>query len=231
MISVYSFLWQRLADYGQKYQSGADIVSYFNSKLAEVQSEIFNDFSPLYDESEKVKGLLDYWVKQQYGFSASDGTATIGTNPEVVYRPLSAGYTNSWNILFAIPSISESELIAVMRIPQRAPNLATKNVYYRFNSPGTISFYPVAITPFFVFYLIYPTDAHIAFTYSTTANEDIMTFDPTNSVDLAWPASAANLILYKMLEKYGVSVREEVLEEYAKYGIVQTAQSGEVRKK
>jgi hypothetical protein len=57
-----------------------------------------------------------------------------------------------------------------------------------------------------------------------------MTYDAGNTVDLAWPSSAANLILYKMLEKYGVSVREQLLQEYAKYGIIQSATTGEDKK-
>lgn len=230
MILVYNFLWNRLADYAAKYQSGTDPVSSFNSKLAEVQLEIFNDFSPLYDESEKVKTLLDVWVKEQIGSSNSSGVVTVGTAPEVVSRVLSSGYTSSGNIAFSTPQISESELIAIARIPQRAPNVTTKNVYFRFNAPSTLQFYPKTTITYDLFYLIYPSDAHIAFTYSVTANEDIMTYDSVNTVDLAWPSSAANLILYKMLEKYGVSVREQLLQEYAKYGIIQSATTGEGKK-
>jgi len=230
MISV-KYIWDRLAAFAAKYQSGTDNVAYFNSALTEVQLEIFSDFSPIYDESEKVKGLLDFWVKPQSGTSNPDGSVGIGSPSEIVMRPLAVGYTASPSqILFGIPAISESELMSVARIPQRAPNVAKKNVYYRFNSPSTANFYPQQTTPYSLFYLIYPSPANIAFTFSQTANEDIMTYDPANSTDLAWPQAATNLILYKMLEKYGVNIRENLLMEYAKYGITQTAQAGEVPK-
>lgn len=215
------YLWQRCEDYIQKYQSGAQQVDYFNTKLAEVQSELFNDFSPLYDKNEKVKMLLDFWVREEVGTSDGDGTITIGTEPEIVNRPLSIGYTDTGVIVFQIPSISESELVASYRIPQRAPNVTKKTVYYRFNTPNLVKFYPEEAVPFKAFYLVYPTEAYIAFTYTETADEDIMTYDPANSVDLAWPEAADNLIIYKMLEKIGVSIREQLLQEYAKYGFVQ----------
>ena len=229
MISV-KFLWDRLGAYGQKYQAGTDVVAYFNSALAEVQSEIFNGLEPIYDQSEKIKDLLNFWVKQQAGTSSPDGSQAIGTNPEVVCRPLSIGYTSAGTIIYSISEISESELIASARVPQRAPNVAKKIVYYRFNTPGTLNFYPAASIPYFCYYLIYPTAASIAFTYSSTSDEDIMTYDAGSSVQLAWPASATNLILYSMLDKYGVSVREQLLQSYAEYGIVKSASAGEVPK-
>jgi len=227
MIAV-KFLWDRTSAYIAKYQSGTDIVAYFNSALSEVQSEIFNDFSPIYDESEKVKSLLDFWVRPQTGTSNADGTVGIGTAPEVVARPLGVGYATSPSLIeFGIPSVAENELMAIARIPQRAPNVAKKNVYYRFNSPSTANFYPAQAIPYSMFYLIYPSPAYIAFTFSETDDEDIMTYDAANSVDLAWPAAATNLILYKLLEKIGVNIREQLLQEYAKYGIIQSAQAGE----
>lgn len=229
MILVYDFLWLRLADYAAKYQSGTDVVSAFNSKLAEVQVETFNNLAPFYQISEKVKTLLDTWVKEQVGSSDSTGLAVAGTNPEVVNRPISIGYVLSGNIAFSIVPVEETELVAIARMPQRQPNVAKKNVYYRFNAPSTLQFYPKAITPYDMFYFIYPSEAHIAFTYTSTADEDIMTYDPTDSIDLAWPSSASNLILYGMLQKYGVSVREALLQEYSNYGINMSASIGEVK--
>jgi hypothetical protein len=229
MISV-KYIWDRISAYGQKYQVGLDVVAYFNSALAEVQAEIFNDFSPLYDKNEKIKALLDVWVKEQVGSSTSGGVVTVGTGADVVNRPLSAGYVLSGNISFSIPNVTESELVAIARIPQRTPDVSKKNVYYRFNAPATLQFYPKTTIPYDLFYLVYPTVASIAFTFSETDDEDIMTYDSVNSVQLAWPASATNLILYLMLEKYGVSVREELLQAYSKYGFVQSAQAGEVQK-
>jgi hypothetical protein len=227
MIAVYDFLWLRLGDYAAKYQSGTDTVTAFNTKLAEVQLELHSDFSPYYGKNEKVTTLLDFWVKQQTGTSPGTGIETIGTDLEIVNRIISAGYAPSGAITFAIPAVAENELPAIARIPQRAPNVSKKIVYHRFTSPDTVYFYPAAAIPYFIFYLIYPLEAHIAFTYTSTDDEDIMTYDPDNSVDLQWPESASNLILYLMLEKYGVSVREQLLQTYAEYGITRSASAGE----
>lgn len=219
MVSVL-FVWNRLKAYAQKYQSGADNVDYFNTALAEVQLEIFTDFSPSYDKNEMVKSLLDFWVRPQKGTSNPDGTVGLGTGNEVVARPLGIGYTDGTIVLFGVPQVQESELMAIARMPQRVPNVAKKQVYYRFNSPSVLNFYPETTIPYSLFYIIYPLEAKIVFTFTSTADEDIMTYDPVNSIDLAWPESASNLIVYKMLEKYGVTVREQLLQEYSKYGVV-----------
>jgi hypothetical protein len=90
MISI-KYIWDRIVAYSGKYQSGADPVSYFNSSIAEVQAEIFNDFSPYYGKNEKIDSLMDFWVRSQTGTAASDGTVSIGVDPGVVNRILSAG--------------------------------------------------------------------------------------------------------------------------------------------
>lgn len=226
MISVL-YVWNRLLDYGAKYQSGTDTVAYFNTKLTEVQSEIFNDTSPYFDINDKIRVLLNSWVREQFGLTPSNGADTIGADPEIVNRLLSVGVTDvSQNVLFSAPETTESELIAIARMPQRAPNFASKKVYYRFNDPDQLQLYPKQAINYFTYYLIYPLNAHIAFTYTSTDDEDIMTFDPTNSVDLAWPDSAENLIIYKMLEKMGVSVREQLLQSYAAFGFSQSSGGG-----
>lgn len=226
MIAVL-YLWQRIDAYGAKYQSGTDVVAYFNTALAEVQAEVFNDFAPLYQANEKVKTLLDIWVKEQSASSDSSGLVTVGADPEVIYRPISVGYGSSGSTTFSIPQIDETELIAISRIPQRTPNVSNKNVYYRFNAPNIMQLYPKTTIPYDMFYMVHPTLAEIAFTYTTTADEDVMTYDPGNSTDLLWPQSAQNLILYKLLEKYSINVRELLLQEYSKYGFTQTATAGE----
>lgn len=221
-------VWNRISAYGSKYQSGMDTVAYFNSSISEVQKEIFNDTSPFFDVNDKVRVLLNSWVREQYGLTDASGIDTIGGAPEIVNRLLSVGVTDgSQNLLFSIPETTESELVGIARMPQRAPNFAAKKVYYRFNDPDQLQLYPRQAINYLTYYLIYPLESHIAFTFTETDDEDIMTYDPTNSVDLAWPDSAYNLIVYKVLEKYAIEVREQLLQSYAAFGFNQTSAGGE----
>jgi hypothetical protein len=70
-----------------------------------------------------------------------------------------------------------------------------------------------------MWYLIFPSNAYIAFTYTIINGEYVQQYDPGNSIDLFWDKSAANLLLYLLLEKYGISSRDDLLQEYAEMGI------------
>jgi len=79
--------------------------------------------------------------------------------------------------------------------------------------------YPQQEIPYILFYLIYPTTAILAFTYQEVDGEYVQVYDPVNSVDLYWDKSASNLLLYMLLEKYGVSSRDDILNEFGKFGV------------
>lgn len=238
MIKVFDFLWQRINQYGQKYLSGQVVVDAFNTALTEVQTEVYTDLSPYYQTNEKIRGILQPWVKKATG-TAANSLFTIDDTKGIFDRIVSLAVTATGDpttILFEINPIMEGELVYANRIPQRAPNFAQKRVYYLMESQSTVADIDaeasirlapnIATLDYLAYYLVYPYEAKIAFILSETDDEDIMTYDPTESIDLAWGMDAANLILYKMLEKYGVNTREQWLLEYAKLGLSETMVSG-----
>lgn len=235
MVAIHNFLYKRIADYGKKYQSGADTVSDFNGRIAEVQSEIFTDLAPFYQTNEKVRGILETWVKVATG-TAVNGMFTIVPIGFDFDRIVSIGITDiSGNILYEVSPIMEGEVVSYARIPQRKPNSAKKRIYYRTrtDTSGTqityktsIELFPKENLPFVAYYLVYPNEAKLAFAFTQTTDEDIQTYDPINSIDLGWSSNAANLILYKMLEKYGITNREQWISEYAKMGISESMLGG-----
>lgn len=226
VIDIYNDLWLRLSQYGGKYQSGAQVVATFNGALSEVQNEIFSTLSPFYSTNEKIRGILAVWVKS-LNATAVNGSYAIPSSPSDPQfdRVISLGVTDTAtppNILYEINPISEGELVFANRMPQRRPDITKKRVYYLVDAPTTINFFPKpASIPFLMYYLVFPTEAKIAFTYTSTSDEDIMTYDSGNSVQLQWTKDARNLILYKMLEKYGVTVREQLLEAYSQLGLTE----------
>lgn len=220
MIPIYDFIWKRLADYGAKYQSGADVVDKFNTKIAEVQLEVYNDLSPYYQTNEKVRAIMQPWVNKITGV-AINGTYTIAVGNTIFDRVISSAVLDSGNnILFEINPITEGELVMASRLPQRRPDFSQKRVYYLIDNPNIIRLKPeLPSLNYLTYYLVYPSVATIVFTFTSTQNEDIMAYDATNSVNLGWNGDAANIILYKMLEKYGIVNREQVLAQYAAVGV------------
>lgn len=223
MIAVLD-LWSRVNQYAAKYQSGQTVVDTFNGALAEVQAEVYNDLSPFYQINEKVRGLLNVWVGSlNANFTAGSYTMPSGPTDPKFDRVISMGITDGLTpptILYEINPITEGELVYANRIPQRKPDASKKRVYYFMDGPLIIKTAPNTVAlPFILYYLSYPSEAKIAFTYSLTNDEYIMTYDAGNSTDLEWAEDAFNIILYKMLEKYGVETRDMWLEEYSRIGV------------
>jgi hypothetical protein len=223
MIAVLD-LWNRVNQYAQKYQSGQTVVDTFNGALSEVQAEIYNDLSPFYQENEKVRGLLNVWVgSKTASFTSGAYTMPSGPTDPKFDRVVSMGITDGLTpltILYEINPITEGELVYANRIPQRRPDASKKRVYYYMDGPLVIKVTPATVvSPFILYYLMYPSEAKIAFTYSLVSDEYVMTYDAGNSTNLAWTTDAFNIILYKMLEKYGVETRDSWLEEYSRLGV------------
>lgn len=217
MISTVLDLWTRVNQYSAKYQSGQNVVAAFNASLTEVQNEIYNDLSPFYQGNEKVRGLLAPWVKS---ISATFTNGVYTTADAQFDRPLAISATDGTNLIYDIAPITEGELVSYTLIPQRKPDLAKKRVYYLMATPTVIHIFPKpASLPFLMYYLGYPTLAKIAFTYTETDDEDVMTYDAGNSTQLGWSQDAFNIILYKMLEKYGIDTRDQWIAEYSRLGI------------
>jgi hypothetical protein len=82
-----------------------------------------------------------------------------------------------------------------------------------------VQLYPQQAINYQLFYLVYPTTALLVFSYQLVNGEYVQIYDPLNSVDLAWDMNASNLLLYMLLEKYGISSRDDLLQEYGKVGI------------
>jgi len=212
------YIWNRLADYGQKYMSGTDKVDAFNSKLAEVQAEVYNDLSPYYETNIKVRDILRPWAKKLTG-TATSGVITATVASYEFDRVISIGITIA-GAFFGANEITEEELVEVARIPQRRPDSAKKQVYYLTSGTNIITLAPLEALAYTAYVLVMPKEAKIAFTLTSTDDEDVMTYNSAGSTDLEWNKNAQNIIIYKMLEKYGISNRELWLTEYAKLGIV-----------
>lgn len=226
MIGVYSFLWTRLLNYAVKYQLAAPAVQEFNSNLDEVQREAISLLSPHYQSSELVRSLCAPWVRRIYDTCDNTGQLNqpqrVGVEEEVTeefYRVVGMGVTDgNGNLLYGISPAMEAEIVEMQRIPQRKPDLTKSRAYY-INYDDVIQLYPQQSIPYILWYLIYPTQAVLAFTYQLVNGEYVQVYDPLNSVDLFWDKNASNLLLYMLLEKYGISSRDDLLQEYGKLGI------------
>lgn len=210
MAKKQKLVYDRLIDYAAKYQSGLDIVTDYNSRLAEVQQELANYLVSIIGVNERAEQLLDPLI---VGAVTAAPTSGLITRPTDFMHLLSGSYGGA-----PIHKLSANQLATYEQIPQRRGDL-TKNRVNIASVDGKWEVKPATATGIVLRYVKTPPLAIIAFTYSSTADEDIMTYDDAATVDFVWDTDCIPLIIFMMLDKYGVSVREQLLMEYARLGI------------
>jgi hypothetical protein len=101
--------------------------------------------------------------------------------------------------------------------PIRKPNLATNDINWYLKS-GALYVMPeqASIVVDLMYYRVVP-DASIVLTPASDGNGDLVT--PTVGVPYGWPVSVFNLLVYLILEQLGVELKENMLVEFADFGI------------
>lgn len=208
MAKKQKLVYDRLSDYAKKHQSGLDIAEDYNSRFAEVQQELANYLISIIG-NERAEQLLDPLI-------VTDTTETIDG---VIAKPTSLLYllSGSYNGK-PIHKLSANQMETYEMIPQRRGDL-TKNRVNIDSSNQKWRVKPETATGIKVKYVKAPPVSTIAFTYQSNEDEDIMEYNELATVDFVWGVDCIPLLVYMMLEKYGISVRERILQEYARLGI------------
>jgi len=210
MAKKQKLVYDRLIDYAKKYQSGLDVAKDYNSRLAEVQQELANYLCSIAGLNERAEQLLDPLI---VGATTAAPVSGLIERPEDFMFLLSGAYEGK-----PIHKLSSNQLATYEQIPQRRGDLTKSRVNIA-SVEGKWDVRPLTATGIVLRYVKIPPLATIVFTYSSTADEDIMVYDDAATVDFVWGEGCIPLLIYMMLEKYGVSVREELLREYARLGI------------
>lgn len=225
MVDIYG-LWKDYIGFCAKYQLQVSTVDDFNQKIKQIQNELFSMLHPHYRKNEFVRSLLEPFLRRIYDISDQNGQLLnpqrVGVEEqttEVFCRIIGFSVTDgNGNILFPIVKVMESAIGDLQNIPQRQPDL-TKNRCYYLSYDNVTQLYPQQSINYMMFYLVYPDEANLAFTYQLVNGEYVQVFDQSSTVNLNWNKNAENLILYMVLEKYGITTRDVTLQEFGKAGI------------
>lgn len=194
-------LWQSVTQLAKAGTSGYQSDLEFNNDLNAVQLELLTDLAPHLEGNQMVRDLL-------YPFLESGSISTI---PDSYYRYVSATINGKQ----VIP-IANNEVDIIKTSPIRSPEAS--GISYSYSSGGKVSFLtPQGASSGTLTYLRYPADASIAFSVISSDDSDLV--DVTTVVPLEWPKSAYNLLLYKMLLRLGVEMKDSLLQEYGSVGV------------
>lgn len=209
MAKKHKLLYDRLTDYAKKYQSGLDIVTDYNSRFAEVQEEFANYLVSILAVNDRAEQYLDPLIVT----ITSAVTAGLITRPTDFRNYISASYNG-----YPVHKLSANQMETYEQIFQRKGDL-TKNRVNICAQDGKWLVKPTATVSIITKYVKTVPLSTIAFTYTSGADEDIMTYSDSATVDFVWDAECIPILIYMMLEKYGISVREQLLQQYALLGL------------
>lgn len=200
-------LWNTVQQLAKNVTSGYQTQEEFNNDLADVQSALITMLAPFYSVNQSVKDLLNPFVISVTGTTSSGSIAY----PSGYFRVLALR-------LNASPSypIATNEKDIIMTSPIRMAS-TVKNLYYHSQESTGIKTLPTSALPYVLDYLKYPTTATIVLTPVSDANNDYLV--PTVGVNLEWNEDAFNFILYMMLERLGLEMKENLILSWSNIGI------------
>lgn len=204
-------VWDRVNDYSKKQQSGLNDVDSFNRNVEESITELVSYLFSIYNVNERASELLQPYIKSEEITGNSTG---VFSKPTDFNYYISSSYQGN-----PVHKVSLNQLDDYEQIPQRRGDLTKKRV----NIAGVNDKWQARpksefqITLNFVFT---PSEKpKIVFTETNSDDEDILVYNDTSTIDFLFDEKCVPIITYMVLEKFGISVREQILMEYARLGI------------
>lgn len=205
-------VWNRINVLSKNGTSGYQTEEEFNSDLAAVQLELASMLLPLYEKNQQVADALSPFITYEDKTASSTGEVTKNAN----YLGLATIWLYQNLQYYPTNKVSLNEVAMTRISPIRKPLLAKNRAKYYLVNDRIIMLpeQPMAVR---VFYCKHPDLATIELT--PVSDEDNDYLEVGDVVDLKWNQSMFNLIVYLMLEKLGVSMKEQLLMEFSQLGI------------
>ena len=209
-------LYNRVNDLAKKDQSGYNTVAEFNDRINQVQLEVIEKVFSIIGLTQRASDFLFPFIKTTTITTSNTGLI-IPPPDSLHYLSLSYIYAdpvtgNVTNIPMRYLNANEVDITATN--PNRNANPVRGRVQY-YDSNGSSFVTTNSSCTVLLRYIMNPPTAQISFTTQSNSQGYYQVFDPINSIDLIWNDPAYNMIVYLMLEKLGVEIREQFLIEFS----------------
>lgn len=191
-----------------------------NNIIYSVQYEILSTLCDNYENNQKVSDALVNHVVRTDLTTSITGELIIEDEVEDYYRLLSVLYQGTYPSI----KIGTNEKAMYLTSPIRKPDL-TKNKTLYYMSNGSINVLPEQGMDMELIYCRKPTEARIVYESISGDEDDYLVVDEDETIDLEFPEGLFNLFAYSILEKLGISMKEQLALEYSNLGIQRTIKS------
>lgn len=207
-------VWQRTMDLAKTGTSGMDTQNEWNGKANSAQKIIATALIRAAEANQEESDALS-WLKKS-SESLTSGSGGLITLPNDYLAFDSMEYVANGG-RWPATKLATNEIAMTRTSPIRAPNLATNDISYYFKASNLYTMPEQAgLVIDFMYYKKVP-DVSIVLTPAQTADSDLVT--PSIGTDFGWPISMFNLLVYQILEQLGIELKEQLLYEYAQFGV------------
>lgn len=202
MISVVR-LWETLSQRAKTGTSGYQTADEFNRDLSSVQTDLISLIGPAYAESQGVQDII---------------------SPFVIAIPLSETLPNDYFQFVSAevngnPSypIAPNQVAIYKTSPIRKPTVENGLSFHYFVN-DKVYFITAENPPTgTMIYIKHPNPASIELQITSTDFSDYVT--PVAVSDLEWPERAFNIILYMMMQRLGMEMKDDLMLEMSNIGL------------
>lgn len=192
--------------------SGYDSTPEFIAKANEVNTDLMNILTPHYGSIEALDDILGFLVQE----STAIFTSGVLDKPDNYYGFISLYKTAAGNSS-TIRKMSTNQIGAIGQNSIRKPTVASPKYYFR---DDKIILKPsngdAGLT-----HVWFRDPLPVAMTVTPVGDDDDDYETVTAQTDYEWPARVKNLIIYLLVQRLGVEMKESVLFEVAQLGINQ----------
>lgn len=194
--------------------SGQDSQDEFNRRVKSVQRTLVEMLVDVDEDNEKVTDALK-WLKKTSGDLTSDADGLI-TFPDDYLHLDTVTFINADGAKFPTTKIGTSSVDMYRTSPIRKANLTKNKINYYLENSALYVQPEQAGVKVRLKYIKEVPDATITLTPMEDAGDYVTV---AVGAEFGWPTSVFNLITYMLLEQYGVEIKEQLMVEYAQYGI------------
>lgn len=203
VVDLYNSTSQRM----KSGTSGFTTQAEWNNILSSVQKELSEYLFTFYESNTQVQDAISFLAKPATATVTSAGLS----KPSDYIHFISATIGG-----YPVYPIKLNQRAVVNQLSSRKPSTAT-NKYYYFMEDDKIKFLPSGTLSVSYTYLRKPAEASIVLTATEDDFNDYLV--PSVGVNLEWPPTMFNLILYMMLEKLGFESKDQLTLEFSQLGI------------
>lgn len=190
--------------------TGYDTVTDAVSKLNEIQLDALNLLTPYYGKIQAIDDLLAVFVKE----GVATFTSGVLNWPSDYYGFISMWKTNG-GVTVSVPKMKTNQIGVLNENSIRKPTAASPKIYFR---DGNMILQPSnGDAGISMLYFRKPNDVAITTTPVESGTDDYE--QVTAQTNYEWPYRAKNLLIYLMVQRLGVEMKEPILYEISQLGI------------